>query len=127
MATPQEHVTRSVENLLLKNQIRGIQANTREWRVTILYYSALHAIQAVLCTLPEPPKLHFDRKGKIKHHSELKTIGGIYETLEEMSRRARYDADSPMVDNDVSVAEGYHQRILNFIRTKFGTLNIPNV
>ena len=58
-----------------------------EWQVTILFYSALHYVDAFLATQGTHPKSHHERFGLV---SNLTDVARYYETLFKRSMNARY-------------------------------------
>lgn len=63
-----------------------------DWAVTILYYSALHYVDAVLAVSQIHPANHSDRHTAIGRNDSLKRVYAEYRTLEAASRNARYYA-----------------------------------
>ena len=58
-----------------------------EWEVTILFYSALHYVDAFLATQGAHPKSHQERFGLV---SNLTGVARYYEILFKRSMNARY-------------------------------------
>ena len=58
--------------------------------MTVLFYAAVHYVQAGLLHLSEPaPRNHDDRRTAVR--KRFQAIAPGYEHLENLSRRARYD------------------------------------
>lgn len=63
-----------------------------EWRITMHFYAAVHAINHVLFDGQPAPKSyrHDDRRRGIEHHQILRNVARQFSLLEDLSTQARY-------------------------------------
>ena len=93
MAAESEHFTQAEKNeqistFLSANRTVGNRYSQRE--VVMMFYSALHYVDAVLATKGIHPTSHISRNGHVATNSDLKTISTKYTNLYHRSRDARY-------------------------------------
>ncbi|WP_080805352.1 hypothetical protein [Desulfamplus magnetovallimortis] len=66
-----------------------------EWSVIIIYYMALHYIQAYFdATCEEHYSNHMSLQNRMREVPQLRSIYGRYRQLEDDSRKARYDGET---------------------------------
>lgn len=87
--TLRQHIAKAQENERLSQSLE--QGPHYDWAVTVLFYAALHWVDAHLSAVGIHPKDHRDRKKYIKRRSNLAAIRGHYFYLKERSEDARYD------------------------------------
>ncbi len=80
------------------------------WALTMLFYAAVHRVQACFVTQGKYPITHTHRDSAIRRDSNLKSIYVDYREIENLSRTARYDT-VPSTESDVKLAEPCLQRI----------------
>jgi hypothetical protein len=117
--TAAEHYTQAQRNEAFYRQIGGSQSPTPEWAVTALFYTVVHEIEAALRAAGHAPSRdHRDRKAKIRKLS--RALAKEYESIERLSRQARYDCirHSQM---HIALAEAR----LPFIRAKIAEIAPP--
>lgn len=61
-----------------------------DWATTVIFYSALHYVDALLCDHGIEPNNHDDRRKHISIHPWIKGIQKEYKWLYDRSRDARY-------------------------------------
>ena len=68
-----------------------------DWRCTVLYYASLHYIQAYFTTLAPPRRFnsHTARDAAIQRDPGVSMIREDYRSLEDWSRRTRYELGRP--------------------------------
>lgn len=90
-----------------------------DWAVTVLFYTALHYIDAFLATQSIHPGSHDIRDKYVNRVSQLKPLYPSYSFLKNHSRNARYSPPTSFTGSDVSQLESVHLRT---IRTSIETL-----
>lgn len=63
-----------------------------EWAVTMLFYSALHYVDAILAASAVHPETHTQRGDAIGTNPTLQAVRAEYRILETLSKNARYRA-----------------------------------
>jgi hypothetical protein len=87
-----EHQDQATRNQDVYRDLGGTSAKYCEWAFVALFYSAVHAANSYLVSLPQPPivKSHDDRRQALKN-----AAGGVaaamYWQLYETSKQARYE------------------------------------
>lgn len=92
MPNPDQHGRQAVDNLGLHEQLAR-EGTHPDWDLTILFYAALHYVDAYLC--PDEPRNHAQRNGRIRDLGELWPIWPSYKLLFERSLDARYECYDP--------------------------------
>lgn len=88
--TAAEHYTQAQSNEAFYRQIGGSGSNTPDWAVTALFYTVVHEVEAMFRMLNLPGSAdHHERKGRLRRISTQ--LAKDYETIERMSRHARYE------------------------------------
>jgi hypothetical protein len=116
MANSHDHLVQAQGNESFYEDIGADRSTTPDWAMTVLFYAALHYAQAAVFHLQgSNPSNHQALKSVIR-----KTFGAIaaeYETLEDASRRARYECEKPK-PNELQVAQQRVREIANEIAKK---------
>lgn len=110
MGTQKEHISKSNDDeqfALSLDRAIPVQAC---WIVTILFYAALHQVQAYFARMGQNPTMHTARDSAIQRDAKLKIIYIDYREMETYSRTARYDT-VPILAIHVKSAEGCLDRI----------------
>ncbi len=87
MANIQSHVTQWAHNRALMGHI---PAKYPDWLVTVAFYTALQAIDALLAYDNVPVYSHDARNGTLKHTNRYAFIWKHYNPLYDLSRKVRY-------------------------------------
>ncbi len=74
-------------NERLANIIAALPERFTEWEVTLLFYSALHYVDAFLATQGISPKRHRDRNNLV---ASMTNLGREYQNLFQQSMNSRY-------------------------------------
>ena len=83
-----DHLAKAESNQILS---RALQAGPNvDWSVTILFYAALHLVEATLAPQTHSPS-HRDRFANIRRDPRLQPIHDDYRYLYDMSLRSRYN------------------------------------
>ena len=83
----QRHLPQAEKNERLANAMVSLSERYTEWEVTILFYSALHYVDAFLATRGLHPKDHRERQDLV---ADLTDLARYYEILFKRSMNARY-------------------------------------
>lgn len=90
MATLEQHVIQWKHN---RNFAQQIDPRFRDWQVTAIFYSALHAVDAALCKLNIRVSNHEERNSAVLHNASLAGLRDKYKNLYRICRVTRYDAE----------------------------------
>src|SRR4051812_3688140 len=117
------HIAQADTNERLYAHLVNLDPLYRDWQCTVLFYAALHHVDAFLATVPlRPdgvhPTSHQQRQTVV--YLLLRPINEDYRRLEAASREARYDTRLPR-DYDRLYANEF-TRIRTFVRN---ALNLP--
>ncbi len=86
-----EHLQRARDNELLAAQLKADVGFSNDWAITMLFYSALHYVDAFLAGKRMHPLNHDDRDEEIERNGSLTDIYRHYRRLKDFSRSARYE------------------------------------
>jgi hypothetical protein len=86
--TRDEHINRAEENEQMAKAMDLSKGVNVGWAITIIYYSALHYVDAYLEVQSIRPPNHEERDARV--NSKLKDIYNEYRYLKHKSREARY-------------------------------------
>lgn len=104
------------EALARQNFIQSSNAETHEWRITMLFYAAVHAVNHVFFGNQQAPIdfRHIDREARITTDPRLRTIEREYRQLKQISTISRYQpANHPMSVSKSNHAYMLAVRVLN--------------
>lgn len=88
-----------------------------DWAITVLFYTALHYVDALLAQQGVHPTSHAGRNRALERIAELRPIYADYESLKNASYNARYE---PPVGYTPAHVEAYESRNLARIRSQVG-------
>ena len=91
MPTPAEHLAKAKSNELFAQAIDRSNTAGAEWAIVILFYVAVHHIQAYFSSIGKTYTHHTARDSAIRRDENLSGIYDDYRELETYSRDARYD------------------------------------
>jgi len=115
---PDEHLTKAENNEKLARATNRVPfAGCAEWAISMLFYAALHRIQAYLSAKGSRPLSHQDRDREIESNGSLSAIYGDYRRLKDMSRAARYEMPN-YVQEDFAKAAARLEKIKNHMSEK---------
>lgn len=89
-ALVQRHVNQWRHN---RRFAKSISSTFRDWQITAIFYTALHAIDAALAQLGVQVSNHGERNDTVKNNESFSTVRTHYMNLYRISRITRYDAD----------------------------------
>jgi hypothetical protein len=88
--TAADHHAQAQRNQAFYEQIGGSNSSTPEWAVTVLFYIAVHELEAALLACGEPrSKDHTTRRTGVRQRVTGASPG--FEQLYQMSNEARYE------------------------------------
>jgi hypothetical protein len=90
MGTVEQHITQWKHN---RKCAQGVDCVYRDWQITIIFYTALHAVDAALKHLKIPVSNHEGRNEAVRTNASLASIRTKYLDLYRISKVTRYDAD----------------------------------
>jgi hypothetical protein len=86
-----EHLSRARQTEQLALALNRDLPVCIDWAVAMLFYAALHYIDAFLAGKSVHPMNHKQRDEKIERNGSLSGIYGAYRRLKDLSRAARYE------------------------------------
>lgn len=104
------HLNAAARNLTIATEMRdrfnaGVEPTHRDWVITIVFYSALHLIDAYAVEIMETkPRNHQQRNQLVRTDHVLASIAGQYLSLSTASRTARYQPLASFQADDVQQA-----------------------
>jgi hypothetical protein len=123
-----EHVDQCAANLQFLSNINSTFPSELNWKVTLVYYSALHLLHAHEDKEQGlHPMNHVDLKGFLVSNLP-NPVYDSYEKLENQSRASRYDCRS-MTEKTLAKALDRLDDIVSFFKTKYNTtpLSCPDI
>ena len=110
-----DHLTRAKQNEILASKLNADIGVSVDWAVTMIFYAALHYVDAFLAGKNLHPLNHKQRDEEIEKNGSLSSIYPDYRRLKDFSRAARYDIPNFSKDK-IAVA----QTKLNNIKVSLG-------
>ena len=90
MPTVQQHVAQWKHN---RQFAKTIDSKYRDWQINVIFYAALHAIDAALASVGVQVSEHADRNNHVRTNESFARVRTQYLDLYRISRVTRYDAD----------------------------------
>jgi hypothetical protein len=87
----EDHLNRAQENEDLAGSLDLNSTLNVDWAITILFYAALHYVDAYLAVKPIHPPSHESRDSEIQNNGSLSIIYNDYRRLKDKSIAARYE------------------------------------
>ena len=106
-----EHISKAEHNEKLAETLS--RTAYLDWAVTVIFYAALHYVDAILAASVVHPETHSERNDAIGTNAKLLKIRAEYRILETLSRNARYrsmkiePADLQEAQNNFSVLRSH--------------------
>jgi hypothetical protein len=113
--TKDEHLGKVQENIGFLASLNDKVNGTLAWSITVLFYSALHYIEAYFVTQGKGFNHHFSRGNAIQQDQRIKSLYKNYRHLEDLSREARYDV-TPFNSGDVRFAKRQFEAVERAIK-----------
>jgi hypothetical protein len=73
--------------------VRSIAPQFRDWQINVIFYTALHAVDAALAHLGVQVSDHSNRNEQVKTNLSFAAVRSQYMDLYRISRITRYDPD----------------------------------
>jgi hypothetical protein len=90
MATVDQHIGQWEHNRAFA---KTIEARYRDWQINVIFYTALHLIDAALVALGINVTDHVARNDEVRKNASFAAVRSQYLNLYRISRVTRYDAD----------------------------------
>ena len=118
MPTADEHIKKAARN---ENFAEFLATKTKyiDWAVTMLFYAALHYVDAVLAASSIHPSKHAERKDAIERNDTVKRVYSEYRALETTSVNARYYA-MPIDESDWHAVKPQFDTLRSHLRNRLG-------
>ncbi|MFN8637039.1 MAG: hypothetical protein U0893_24590 [Chloroflexota bacterium] len=117
MPSKAEHLAKAESNERLSIQLRS--GPDPAWSVTILFYAALHLVEATLAPHGHSPN-HSARLATIRFDRRFRPVQAEYRFLYDLSLRARYDC-RPFNEQDVqAIYDAYYEPIKRHLQPLLG-------
>jgi hypothetical protein len=84
------HQQQAVHNRNFFTEFRLAQSDYTDWAATVLFYTALHLVEAFLASRGEHSPDHRQRDQNFVRFAELRPLYSPYRELKHHSQRARY-------------------------------------
>lgn len=90
MPSEQQHTEKYKHNQkILSNSL--FDSNYNDWKITVIFYSAVHIIETFLSKVKVHTSSHKERHKAVRQYRVLREIADEYQTLYMLSIQARYD------------------------------------
>jgi hypothetical protein len=118
MPSRQDHLAFALQNEQLAPRVAAM--GEYGWGITVLFYAALHLVQAYLVdSAGKPPRNHAARETRITRSVDLVAIHREYKYLKYLkwaSERSRYDGKAFSESDFRSVEDGRYSRLASYMR-----------
>jgi len=116
--TQDEHVKKAERNEVFA-EFLAIKTKYIDWAVTVLFYAAVHYMDAILAVSQVHPEDHKERKAAIAVNDTLKRVYPEYHKLETLSWNSRYFA-MPIGADDWNNVKPHFDTLRGHIRNRLG-------
>lgn len=120
MPEQRQHLLRAKQNEALAESLRKDNGCNIDWAIVMLFYSALHYVDAYLAGKQAHPVDHKHRDDEIERNGAISDIFGDYRRLKDLSRAARYEIPEYTIDK-LNLAKSK----LGNIKKHLGKLGLP--
>lgn len=72
---------------------RTIEGRYRDWQINVIFYTALHVVDAALASVGVMVSEHSQRNEQVRSNESFAAVRNQYLNLYRISRITRYDAD----------------------------------
>ena len=117
MPLQSEHITKAERNEKLAETL--FRTSYIEWAVTVLFYAAVHYVDAILAASGLHPDSHGQREDAINANPTLMTVRPQYRILDTLSRNARYYTVK-IEPSDLLQAQNNFQILRTHLRKRLG-------
>ena len=120
MATVEQHIVQWKHN---RRFARTIECNFRDWQINVIFYTALHAIDAALASLGVKVTNHAERNEKVRTNASFSGVRNQYLNLYRISCVTRYDANpDEWLPQEYLTVQDLVSHLLRPIETECGQL-----
>lgn len=91
MANKNKHLNQYNRNKELANKSELVSNDNYDWNVIVGFYSGLHCLESMFANDNYHSSTHESRKKYMNSNRKYSDIITVYENLEMLSRKARYD------------------------------------
>lgn len=113
MPSREDHLRKEAENAAFEGVAREA-GNSPEWAVTILFYRAMHLVEAYFALSDIHHLSHVARSRAVAR--SLPEVYASYESLLDLSRRARYESPGVVTWDDYGPAQADFATIAAHLR-----------
>jgi hypothetical protein len=106
----QEHLDKADENERLAMSLDLATPGAASWAMTMLFYAALHFVEAYFATKGFHHRSHVKRTDAINNDPALRSVAATYGIMQLDARNARYEA-VPCTSADVAKMKANLDRI----------------
>lgn len=113
MITAERHKKQAARNLCFLEEVESNDATNQyvEWKITVLFYAALHGLQETFVNDSSGMLKKLDKHFKIDHVlctiTKYKPLRGAYQSLYSLCHDARYEC-TPMTNTDYVDAKKFY-------------------
>ncbi len=90
MPSSARHVQQALHNYAVYQYLNASSQPATDWQVTMLFYAALHYVDAYLGKMNVHPRSHEDRDAYVSVVADLRRVASSYLQLRDRSMDARY-------------------------------------
>lgn len=119
MPSEAEHIAKAEQNEALFAEL-GASGGYVDWQVTVLFYAALHYVDAWLSRSAIHPHTHTERRHLVRKDRVLHRVYGHYSRLDDRSRDARYTAIQFPADYAPQLYASQYRPIYHVVRRLLG-------
>jgi len=112
-----EHLARARGNEELAKTLDRSKGLCVDWAITMLFYAAVHYIDAYLAFSGSRPKNHQQRDNAVEHNGSLAPIWNDYRRLKDLSEEARYQIAS-YHEGKLKIADEHLNNIKKHLQAK---------
>ena len=91
MPSKELHIFKAEHNKKFLDSVINGNEEYNDWSATVIFYCAVHLVEAYFAEKGEHHTKHVDRKKAMKCESELASVMVSYKAIESLSKAARYD------------------------------------
>ncbi|MBM2826712.1 MAG: hypothetical protein HW403_776 [Dehalococcoidia bacterium] len=117
MPTKDEHINQALRNEALAERLDTSLNPTQEWRVTLLFYAALHWVEAYLSDIGIGERTHTQRRKQIAELPQLSDLYHNYHQLQRESENARYDCKAFGEPDVLGIRDSHYHPVKQHIQT----------
>jgi len=90
MPSKTRHRQQALHNYAVYEYLNASPQATTDWQITVLFYAALHYVDAYLANIDVHPRSHEDRDAYVSVLADLRHVASSYLQLRDRTMDARY-------------------------------------